>query len=132
MAYYLFLSPFTISLIYIGLIGAIIVYDSIHYYCHFGPEINIKWLKYLRINHLKHHYRDPTRYFGVTNTIWDEIFGTNEKSKQKIWLSFWFIFRLIYNLKLYNFIRMTDSIDYLKKNPIISDVIAEGFAHIYH
>jgi hypothetical protein len=27
---------------------------------------------------------------------------------------------------------MTDSIDYLKKHTVISDVIAEGFAHIYH
>ena len=27
---------------------------------------------------------------------------------------------------------MSEAIDYLKNNPIISDVIAEGFAHIYH
>jgi sterol desaturase/sphingolipid hydroxylase (fatty acid hydroxylase superfamily) len=83
LIYYLFLSPFTIGLIFIGLIGTMIFYDCIHYYCHFGPEINIKWLKYLRINHLKHHYRDPTRYFGVTNTFWDDVFGTGEKSKLK-------------------------------------------------
>lgn len=81
--YYLFLSPMSIGLIFIGLLVSVICYDSIHYYCHFGPEINIKFIKDLRINHLKHHFRDPNRYFGVTNTIWDTVFGTGEVSKLK-------------------------------------------------
>ena len=63
----------------LGLIGftlAVISYDGIHYYCHFGPETSIGWLKNLRIHHLKHHYRNQNVNFGVTNTFWDKIFGT--------------------------------------------------------
>lgn len=67
-----------VSLFFVGLLSSIIFYDSIHYYCHFGPDINIGWLKNLRINHLKHHYKNQDKYFGVTNTIWDDICGTGE------------------------------------------------------
>lgn len=37
IAYTLFLKPLYIGLIYAGFIGTIIAYDSLHYYCHFGP-----------------------------------------------------------------------------------------------
>jgi len=79
-----FLDRLTVAIIFIGLIGTLVNYDSIHYYCHFGPQISIGWLKTLRINHLKHHYRDQTKYFGVTNIFWDSVFGTGEnKLKSK-------------------------------------------------
>lgn len=78
LAYSLFLPPLSVGLIFIGFLITIIFYDSIHYYCHFGPELNIPILKYLRINHLKHHYRDQSRFFGVTSTLWDFICGTDE------------------------------------------------------
>ena len=77
LAYSLFLDPLCIGLIFVGFLATVIFYDSIHYYCHYGPELNIRWLKYLRINHLKHHYRDQSRFFGVTNTFWDLVFGTD-------------------------------------------------------
>ena len=59
-----------------GFIASMIVYDSLHYYCHFGPETEIKWLKAVRIKHQKHHYRTPQANFGVTTSLWDIIFGT--------------------------------------------------------
>jgi sterol desaturase/sphingolipid hydroxylase (fatty acid hydroxylase superfamily) len=60
-----------------------IMYESIHYYCHFGPEIQIKWLKTLKINHLKHHYRNQSKNYGVTTNFWDKIFGTYEQPLKK-------------------------------------------------
>lgn len=76
IALLVFLDKLSTAMFVVGLVFSLVNYDSIHYYCHFGPQINIRWLKYLRINHLKHHYRDQTRYFGVTNTFWDSVFGT--------------------------------------------------------
>ena len=61
-----------------GFIGGAIVYDSIHYYCHFGPELEVGWLKRLRVNHMKHHYRNSRSNFGVTTNLWDIVFGTYE------------------------------------------------------
>lgn len=66
----------TVATIFVGFASTIIAYDSIHYYCHFGPETNISWLKTLRINHLKHHYRNKDKNFGVTTNFWDKCFGT--------------------------------------------------------
>lgn len=62
----------------IGFIASLITYDSIHYYCHFGPETSMQWLKNLRIKHLKHHYRNPQANFGVTSSLWDIVFNTTD------------------------------------------------------
>jgi len=64
------------ALLLAGFIITMSLYDQLHYYCHFGPYVNISWLKKLKLHHLKHHYRDNTRFFGVTNTFWDKVFGT--------------------------------------------------------
>lgn len=79
-AYSLFLGKDqTISLL-LGVLVGLTLYDITHYYFHFGPEINIPFLINLRRNHLKHHYRDPNRGFGVSNTFWDKIFGSEHKN----------------------------------------------------
>jgi sterol desaturase/sphingolipid hydroxylase (fatty acid hydroxylase superfamily) len=66
-----------------GFLTAMIAYDCIHYYCHFGPELEIQWLKKRRINHLKHHYRNQSKNYGVTTNIWDKVFGTYECDTKK-------------------------------------------------
>ena len=66
-----------------GLVSTLALYDLLHYYCHFGPEINIKWIKFMRIYHLKHHYRNQNAYFGVTNPFWDYFFGSAPENKLK-------------------------------------------------
>ena len=68
-----------LSMMLMGFLFSIVCYDSIHYYCHFGPQLNISWLNSLRINHLKHHYRCPNKNFGVTSPLWDYICGTYSK-----------------------------------------------------
>jgi dihydroceramide fatty acyl 2-hydroxylase len=57
-----------------------ILYDILHYYFHFGPDFYIPIASELRRNHMKHHFRDSDRGFGVTTTIWDWVFGTNHVS----------------------------------------------------
>lgn len=62
--------------IVLGLHTFLTLYDILHYYFHFGPEINIPILRQLKKNHMKHHFRDSDRGFGVTTTLWDHVFGT--------------------------------------------------------
>ena len=60
----------------LGLHLMMILYDVLHYYFHFGSDIKLPVLSYLKKNHMKHHYRDSNRGFGVTTTLWDWVFGT--------------------------------------------------------
>lgn len=61
---------------FLGLHMMLTLYDILHYYFHFGPELDFPILKQLKRSHLKHHFRDSNRGFGVTNTFWDWVFGT--------------------------------------------------------
>ncbi len=58
-----------------GLAFGYLSYDMIHYYTHhFAPKNPV--LKYLRAYHMAHHFKhEPTRY-GVSNPLWDYVFGT--------------------------------------------------------
>lgn len=80
----LLLSGVSVGMWYLGFMGTIVTYDSIHYYCHFGPETTLGWLKRLRINHLKHHYRDQQTNFGVTTNFWDRVFGTYDNKLKEL------------------------------------------------
>ena len=60
----------------LGTLVGLTLYDILHYYFHFGPEYDIKWLNDLKRNHLKHHYRDSNRGFGVSTLLWDKVFKT--------------------------------------------------------
>jgi dihydroceramide fatty acyl 2-hydroxylase len=50
-------------------------YDTIHYATHHASMKGRlgSWLKH---HHLRHHYRDDARGFGVSTPIWDYVFGT--------------------------------------------------------
>ncbi len=55
-----------------------VAYDTIHYATHHAPMKGRlgAWLKY---HHLRHHYRDDARGFGVSTPVWDYVFGTMYK-----------------------------------------------------
>lgn len=59
-----------------GFVFGYLAYDLIHLYLHharpsWGP---MKWLHEL---HMRHHFRDDTRGFGVSAPYWDNVFGTS-------------------------------------------------------
>jgi len=57
-------------------------YLLIHFCVHiFRPPNN--FLKLLWTNHAIHHYMDDTVMFGVSSALWDHIYGTRPKNKQK-------------------------------------------------
>ena len=52
-------------------------YDYIHYYVHhFTPKFALG--KYLKRYHLQHHYSNYDSKWGVSNPLWDYVFGTVE------------------------------------------------------
>jgi dihydroceramide fatty acyl 2-hydroxylase len=60
-----------------------LAYDYIHFYVHhFTPRFPVG--KFLKKYHLKHHFANYESKWGVSNPLWDYVFGTVEsKSESK-------------------------------------------------
>ena len=64
-----------------GFILGYIAYDEIHYATHHAPFKSGVFL-YLKQHHIRHHYGNPDRGYGVSSPLWDHVFGTlDEKEK---------------------------------------------------
>ncbi len=59
-----------------GFFAGYLAYDLIHYYIHhFTPR---GWLgRILRERHMRHHFQDDTKGFGISAPYWDEVFRTS-------------------------------------------------------
>jgi sterol desaturase/sphingolipid hydroxylase (fatty acid hydroxylase superfamily) len=64
-----------------GFLAGYLVYDMTHYYLHHGTPTT-KIGKLLRTNHLRHHFQDHDRGFGVSATFWDYVFGTRPQARR--------------------------------------------------
>ena len=62
-----------------GFFAGYLVYDMIHYYLHhFRPSGRLG--RMLRERHMRHHFQDETRGFGISAPYWDEVFGTSSRA----------------------------------------------------
>ncbi len=61
---------------FVGFLAGYLFYDMTHYAIHYFNIHNKSWLK-LKKHHMRHHYQDPSKGFGVSNTIWDKVIGTD-------------------------------------------------------
>jgi sterol desaturase/sphingolipid hydroxylase (fatty acid hydroxylase superfamily) len=58
-----------------GFIGGYVIYDTLHYMLHHHvPRSRLG--RSLRERHMRHHFQDDTRGFGVSAPYWDAVFGT--------------------------------------------------------
>lgn len=60
---------------YAGLVFGYLCYDYIHYATHHFP-MKKGIGKFLKVYHLKHHFRNENKSFGVSSPLWDYVFGT--------------------------------------------------------
>ena len=61
-----------------GFFAGYLGYDMLHYYLHhFRPHGRLGRL--LRERHMRHHFQDDTRGFGISAPYWDEVFGTSAR-----------------------------------------------------
>jgi sterol desaturase/sphingolipid hydroxylase (fatty acid hydroxylase superfamily) len=63
---------------YAGFVLGYLAYDMIHYSVHHVNWDN-KWFMSVKAHHLKHHFKDPDKGYGVSTQLWDKIIGTNYK-----------------------------------------------------
>jgi len=58
-----------------GFLTGYLIYDMTHYYLHhFRPRSALG--RRLRESHMRHHFEDDARGFGVSAPFWDRAFGT--------------------------------------------------------
>jgi 4-hydroxysphinganine ceramide fatty acyl 2-hydroxylase len=55
-----------------------VLYDMIHYYIHHATPKDF-YFKDLKRYHMLHHYKMGTTGFGVSNKLWDYVFGSEIK-----------------------------------------------------
>jgi dihydroceramide fatty acyl 2-hydroxylase len=64
-----------------GFFAGYLAYDLTHYYLHhFRPRGRLGRL--LRERHMRHHFQDETRGFGISAPYWDDIFGTSSRDRR--------------------------------------------------
>jgi sterol desaturase/sphingolipid hydroxylase (fatty acid hydroxylase superfamily) len=65
-----------------GFLTGYLCYDMTHYAVHHFNMHNKFWLA-IKNHHMKHHYKDPSKGFGVSSPVWDKIIGTDFTGKDK-------------------------------------------------
>jgi sterol desaturase/sphingolipid hydroxylase (fatty acid hydroxylase superfamily) len=51
-------------------------YEFAHCVQHLGWKPRNRWLATLKKRHMEHHFHDEHGNFGITNFVWDRLFGT--------------------------------------------------------
>jgi len=63
-----------------GFFAGYLAYDMIHYYVHhFRPRGRLG--RMLRERHMRHHFQDETKGFGISAPYWDEVFRTSSHKR---------------------------------------------------
>jgi dihydroceramide fatty acyl 2-hydroxylase len=64
-----------------GFFAGYLAYDMIHYYVHhFSPRGRVS--RMLRERHMRHHFQDDTKGFGISAPYWDEVFKTSSRARR--------------------------------------------------
>ena len=81
LAFYLVLGDTYALAFGAGFLGGYLLYDMTHYHLHHHkPRTRVG--KRLRQLHMRHHFQDDTRGFGVSAPWWDYVFGTAPRSRR--------------------------------------------------
>lgn len=68
--------------LFAGFIFGYLVYDYTHYYVHhFVPKSDLG--KKLREQHMRHHFQDHRFGYGVSSPLWDVVFGTLPRKRNR-------------------------------------------------
>ena len=84
--YFLFkliLGSVLVSPFFVGFIIGYVFYDMTHYAIHHYNMHSKFWL-FIKNHHMKHHYKDSSKGYGVSSPVWDEIIGTNFAKDKKV------------------------------------------------
>jgi len=78
---WLVLGPNLASPFFAGLVSGYLIYDMTHYAIHHYGFKSKYWIR-LKVYHMKHHYQQPHRGYGVSSALWDSIFHSKFKENK--------------------------------------------------
>ncbi len=70
------------SAFYAGFVMGYLFYDIGHYAIHHF-KLNNKYWSTIKDHHMRHHYVDPNKGYGVSSPVWDHVLGTMFKATKK-------------------------------------------------
>jgi sterol desaturase/sphingolipid hydroxylase (fatty acid hydroxylase superfamily) len=82
--YFLFdslLGSANVAPFFVGFILGYLSYDMTHYAIHHYNMHNRFWLA-IKNHHMRHHFMDSKKGFGVSSPVWDDVFGSNFPKKE--------------------------------------------------
>ncbi|HEX2232169.1 MAG TPA: sterol desaturase family protein [Thermoleophilaceae bacterium] len=62
----------------VGFLSGYLIYDMTHYHVH-HHRATTRLGRLIRELHMRHHFQDDTRGFGVSAPFWDHVFGTPQR-----------------------------------------------------
>jgi len=65
-----------------GFLGGYLAYDMVHYHLH-HHRARTRFGHWLRELHMRHHFQDDTRGFGIAAPYWDWVFRTKVDRKAR-------------------------------------------------
>jgi sterol desaturase/sphingolipid hydroxylase (fatty acid hydroxylase superfamily) len=74
-SFYLLIPRGFLPVFFAGFLFGYVCYDTLHYATHHAP-MRGKLGHWLKHHHLRHHYLDKDRGFGVSTPLWDFVFRT--------------------------------------------------------
>jgi dihydroceramide fatty acyl 2-hydroxylase len=87
--YLLFMALFRVTLgragwgVLSGFVVGYMFYDLTHYFLHHITP-RTAYGRRLRRNHMLHHFKTPSVRFGVSNMVWDRVFGTRGEAPRRV------------------------------------------------
>jgi sterol desaturase/sphingolipid hydroxylase (fatty acid hydroxylase superfamily) len=79
--FYVVLGPTLTPGVTAGFLAGYLIYDMTHFYVHHGQPSN-RLARFLRERHMRHHFQDDRRGFGVSAPYWDDVFRTAPRSRR--------------------------------------------------
>lgn len=70
-----FIGKVLVAPFFVGFISGYLFYDITHYAIHHFNMKSKFWL-YIKNHHMRHHYQYSNKGFGVSQPLWDFVFGT--------------------------------------------------------
>jgi sterol desaturase/sphingolipid hydroxylase (fatty acid hydroxylase superfamily) len=58
-----------------GMMVGYLIYDSTHFLVH-HYSMPTRFGKFLKRQHMRHHFKDPDKDYGVSSPLWDIVFST--------------------------------------------------------
>jgi sterol desaturase/sphingolipid hydroxylase (fatty acid hydroxylase superfamily) len=78
--FWVLMGPTLTAPFFAGFVTGYLIYDMTHYAIHHYGFKSKYWIR-IKVYHMRHHYQQPHRGYGVSSALWDVILHSKFKEK---------------------------------------------------